>query len=147
VAATPDWSEVYSRAASTFTKNPTLPADVFLIEKKIDAFRELEPDWDAEGSLPVSEETISLAKQLVRRIARNAKEAGIPWNNPAVAPGGDGGIHLSWEMHGRWGVLIIRPGRKDVECVTKEAGLGPHRQIVSVDSAIKLALWALENMI
>ncbi len=119
-------------------------ASVAEVLKEIGEYQSLPADWDAEGALPISQESARLAAWLVQMVALSAKYQGISWQPPIVGPNADGGMNLEWEGDGRQLFVMITPGQQPfVECVTEERGASPRREILSAWDTIDLILWAL----
>jgi hypothetical protein len=111
--------------------------------QEIEEYRSLEPGWDSYDALPIAAETISLAQSLLTRIAEVAQGNEVGWRRPAVSPGSDGGIAISWKNNGRWLLVQVIPGQTHLDCVTRAAGKPPNRRLESTEDAVKAALWVL----
>ena len=66
--------------------------------RKISGYRHLKPNWDGEGGETIDERCIVQAKQFVHDIAMATAKKGSSWYPPSVAPFGDGGVDVWWEM-------------------------------------------------
>jgi hypothetical protein len=124
---------------------PTTEALLTELMDEIEALQRLPVNWDGEDALPVSEEVASRAKELLRPLAGQAHDRGLVWRRPSVAPAQDGGLDLSWEVDGRWALLMLHPGEPGIECVTQTSGAPPRRRLESAGDALQAALWALSG--
>ncbi len=65
-------------------------SNLSLDDQLIDAYREAtQPNWDGEGSTPVSPATLRLAKEFVESLPRK-------YQTPEIAPEPDGHVNLEW---------------------------------------------------
>ena len=111
---------------------------------QLSQLQELDDDWDMDGAHRIDQEAIGLASRLVRQVEEMAQRVDMPWQSPEIGPVPDGSVALTWEGDARQTLMVFRPGKSTtVECITKEEGIQPARQIVSETEAVQLALWAL----
>jgi hypothetical protein len=126
------------------TPQPDIRIDAVLHE--IEAYRQLEADWDLEGALAVDAEAADAAARLVELVDRKARDGGLTWQDPVVGPLADGGIALSWDSASRRALLVVHPGQVDaVECVIRAAGSEPSRRTATLTDAVTCALWAMDT--
>jgi hypothetical protein len=111
---------------------------------ELSRLQELDEDWDLDGAHRIDEEAIRSAAWLVRMVEKTARQRGLPWSPPEIGPVPDGSVALTWEGDGRQTLTILRSGHAStVECVVKEEGASPIRQVVPRPEAVRVALWAL----
>ena len=111
---------------------------------EIGQLRELDEDWDLDGARPIDPQAIRLAARVVRSVEESAAQEGASWQPPESGPVPDGSVAVTWEGSRRQVLMVLRPGQAaEVECVSREEGAAPVRQIVPEAAAIRLALWAL----
>lgn len=82
-------------------------SDFSLVDQLLDAFHEASTDgWDGEGSIAVSRETLSLARELVESLPTG-------FRTPEISAEPDGHIHLEWFINNRrvLGVSVNPDGR------------------------------------
>ncbi len=111
---------------------------------QISQLQELDDDWDLDGAHRIDPEAIQAASRLLRGVEEIAWQGDVPWQPPEIGPAPDGSVALTWEGGIRQALMVFRPGQSTrVECITREKGIQPVRQVVSEAEAIPLALWAL----
>jgi hypothetical protein len=111
---------------------------------QIAQLQELDDDWDLDGAHGIDPEAIRLASRLVRDVEEVAWQADVPWQPPEIGPVPDGSVALTWEGSIRQALMVFRPGQSTrVECITREEGKQPVRQVVAETEAVQLALSAL----
>ena len=81
--------------------------------KKLDEFKDLEPNWNSYDGLPIDHDLISQAKALLESVSI----LDIP--EPFVAPVSSGGINFEWDMPLRYLSIKIRPEGVRFFCVKK----------------------------
>lgn len=100
---------------------------------RIQKCRDLIDDWDGEGGVATGDGAADRATQFLNEVAVLAGEMFAP---PAVAPDGDGGLGLSWDLPAhRLLVLIPAAGRNLV--LVDAPGESPHCRLeISLPEAI-----------
>ena len=119
----------------------------FLLSQAIEHlsnYGKLAYDWDFDGAEPVSQDAITEASNLIRRIADKITEETLRWQNPVIGPTSDGGIDLLWERAGRSVLLSVQPDRS-ITSITQIDGGNPVRQVASVLDAVENTLWVLNE--
>jgi hypothetical protein len=65
------------------------------LRRKVENFGKLEADWDAEGAVPISAETVNTALQVIEHIAIVLERKNTV-SSPSVRPFPDGSIFFKW---------------------------------------------------
>jgi hypothetical protein len=129
-------------------RSPDVDSTERLTESLNDICRlvELEDDWDLDGARRIDMDAVRLASQMVLAVELAIGREGVQWQPPEIGPAPDGSIAMRWDGGVRQTLMVFRPGQtSSVECVTREQGRRPIREVVPVVDAVALALWALSD--
>ena len=84
--------------AGVFAKHEELPDWLSDVLSQIEGLRNLPPNWDSYGAVPVDPRSISAAREVIARLARY-----VNVGKPAVGATPDGDVGFSWDV-GDWSI-------------------------------------------
>ena len=124
---------------------------------RLSKFRELRPNWNSYGAVPVTEDAITAAKDLFASLQSIFQGlTGCCWDDQrccalapvATVPLDDGGVGIEWSLPGMEIEISIGPGRKMEYLAVEGSGESrkyTERDAVSKNEVLQLFLRAFAN--
>ena len=114
-----------------------------MVNRELDRLGKLEPNWDAEGALPIDPAVIDAARTLISRLPDNLA------STPAVVPMRKGNLQFEWN-DGRRSLELEIEDSKTIHYLKWDSGEGIEEEdlipIDNIDGAVSLIRWFMGSV-